>query len=361
MKVQIEQKDLAALVSRVARAAAVTNTVPVLQSMFLEAAEGKLVAQATNLEIGVKLATGEIQPHEDGKILVNAKNFETFVKNLPSGVITLETSGNMLMVKYGRSKANLNLVTDADYPGFPKCTDEILTLPAAELKKAITLVSPAVAKTHFRQVFTGVLIDIQEEKTAFVASDTHRLNILEVEHGGKPQQIIIPSRTADELLRIGDDEVTFFSDGNNLLIKAGDTEISSRMINGQYPNYEQVIPKAFVTEVVAPTTELKQSLQRLLSLPQSKDKVPVTRVTLNGAAEITATADGAGEIKEYLDIQKNGEDLEVFFNAEYFLGAVKLMPDETRICFSGQVTPAMLTGTDGFRSVLVPLRVNAGD
>lgn len=356
MKIQIEQKDLAKLISRVARVAATTSTIPALQGMKLTAKNGKLVAQATDLEIGVRLDTAEIQVHEEGEVLVPARNFEIFVKNLPSEVITLEVSDNRLMVKYGRSKANINLITDTDYPSLPECKDEILAIPGSALRRALARVLPAVAKTHFRQVFTGVLLDIQEGKTVFVGSDTHRLNVYEVDTVGKPQQVIIPAKTADEILHLVDEEeVIVFSNGNNLLLRFGEAEIASRIIDGVYPNYLQVIPSAFVTEANINTSALKQSLQRLLSLPKAGDRVHTTRIALNGTTEISSVSD-QGEIKEILETQKTGEDLVISFNSSYLMDAVKLMPEETKISFSGSLSPALLKGEDGFQSVIVPLR-----
>lgn len=357
MKIQIEQKDLSKLVSKVARAAATTDTVPVLQGMYLEAVNGKLIAQASDMEIGVKLTIIEVQVHEEGKILVPARNFESFVKTLPSEVITLETEDNKLMVKYGRSKANLNLFVDYDYPNFPECNEEILTISGNELRKGLLRVLPAVAKNHFRQVFNGVLLDITEDKTFLVGSDTHRLNIYEIATGSpQGQKAIIPAKTADEIMRlVEDEEVVIYTNGNNLLIKTGEKEITSRLIDGTYPNYLQVVPTSTVTEMVIKTADLKQALQRLLSLPQTKAKVPITRILLNGSVEISSSSE-EGEITEYLDVQKTGEDMEINFNSNYILDAVKLMPEETKISFSGTNSPAVFKGEDMFQSVLVPVR-----
>lgn len=361
MKIQIEQKDLSKLISKVARAAATASTVPVLQGIILEAAGGKLVAQATDMEIGVKLNTPDVQVHDEGKILVHAKNLDTFVKNLPEGVVTLEVADNKLLVKYGRSKANLNLISEGEYPAPPECKDEILTIGGLELRKSLERVLPAVAKNHFRQVFMGVLLDIQADKTVFVGSDTHRLNVFGVAVGGSPQQIIIPAKTADELLRlIEDEEVLVLSNGNNLIFKAGEKEITSRLIDGIYPNYVQVIPSAPpVTEMTIATTELKHSLQRLMSLPIGSNKISVTKLSLNGLCEISSTSSDAGEIKEHLEAEKVGEDLDICFNSSYLMDAIKLMPEETKIGFLGKVSPAVLKGEDGFLSVLVPLRENS--
>ncbi|HQE05661.1 MAG TPA: DNA polymerase III subunit beta [Tepidanaerobacteraceae bacterium] len=357
MKIQIEQKDLANLVSKVGRAAATSNTIPVLQGMYLKAANGKLTAQATDLEIGVKLDASEVQVHEEGEVLVHSRNFEVFVKNLPSEVITLVTSDNKLQVKYGRSQAQLNLMTDAEYPNLPVCEEEILTIKGNALRKALIKVLPAVAKTHFRQVFTGVLIDIQKDKTVFVGSDTHRLNVCEVAAQGISQKIIVPAKTLDEVLRLVDDEetVVILTNGNNLLFKAGNIEITSRIIDGAYPDYRQVIPTTFVSELNVKTTVLKQSLQRLLTLPKT-GAIHTTKISLSETAELSTISD-EGEIKEVLDeIKKTGDDLVISFNSNYLMDAVKLMPEETKISFSGQVSPALIKGEDGFLSVLVPLR-----
>lgn len=283
MNIKIEKKDLVALITKAGRGAAHNSAIPQLQVLYMEAANGKLVARATNMEFGIKTSTSELQFDEEGKVLVNAKYFENFVKSLPAGVISLEVKDNKLQVKYARSKANLNLLEGSDYPDWPECQKEVITIPGNLLRKGISAVLPAVAKNHFRMVFTGVLMDIKADKTIWVGSDTHRLAIIETEGGGNPQQLIIPLKTAEELLRVVDDEdVVVYTSGNNLLFKTGETEIFSRIINGQYPDVNAVISKDFVSECSVNTETFRQSIARILTLPPSEGKIQSAHLTLNG-------------------------------------------------------------------------------
>jgi len=357
MKIQIEKKDLAKLIGRVAKAAAVTDTVPVLQGLYLEAKEGRLIAKASNMEVSIKDATAEIQLNEEGKCLVNARYLDNFVKQLPESVVSLEVEDNVLHVKYGRNKAKVPLIA-GDYLDFPICETLVGTFPAEELKKAISIILPCVAKQHFRAVFTGVLMDFMADKTVVVGSDTHRLATYEIGVGGEPRQLIIPFNGAAEIARI-DEEVEIYASENSVLFKAGYLEIYTRLISGLYPDYTKVIPTNFVCEAELPTKKLRQALQRLNTLPaEAKKAIPVVEVQLNGNITLSSTGD-SGEINEIIEVEKTGEDLTLSFNRDYLLEAVKGLNFETlKFSFSGKQSPAKIVGNENSQITLVPLFAN---
>lgn len=362
MKIQIEKKDLAGLVGRVAKAAAVSDTIPVLKGLYLEAKGGQLLAKATNMGVSIKDTTSEIQLNEEGRVLVNAKYFENFVKQLPDSVISLEVEEeeNVLHVKYGRNKAKVPLIT-GEYPDFPVCGTLVATYATEELKKAVALTLPSIAKGHFREVFNGILLDIQNDKTVLVGSDTHRLASCEIGIGGSsPQQLIVPLAGIGEILRIDAEEISIYTSDNAIMYRAGELDIITPLIAGQYPDYTKVIPQNFVCEVKVPSKGLRQALQRLNTLPvEGKNNIPIVKVQINGGVILSTTGD-SGEINEILEAEKTGEDTALAFNRDYFLEAVKVITtEEMTISFSGALSPAKLAGDSISQVTLVPLRINS--
>ncbi|NLO38926.1 MAG: DNA polymerase III subunit beta [Ruminiclostridium sp.] len=356
MKIQIEKKDLTKLISKVAKASAVLDTIPVLQCVLLEAKDGRLVAKASNLEVSIKDATSEIQINEPGEVMVNARHLDKLVSQLPEGVISLEVEENVLLVKYGRSKAKVPVIT-GEYPEAQACETLVGEYKVEEVKKALNMVSSSVAKQHFRPVFTGVLLDIKEDKTTFVASDTHRMATYEVPCGGELRQLIVPVNGLREAIRTDEETVAIFTNGNVVKFRAGELEVTSRLIGGTYPDYARVIPTDFVCEVKLPEKDARQALLRLGTLPGENKNIPVAKLNINGNLVLSSTGTG-GEITEVLEPEKTGDDLIISFNRDYLLDAVKCIGTENlHIGFSGASTPAKFFGDSG-QITVVPLRTN---
>lgn len=363
MKVMLEQKDLAKLVATVSRAAASNTTVPILTGMMLEAEGGKLTATSLDLAIGIKMSTTEIQLDEPGKVVVNAHHLAELVKKLPTGVITLETKDGKLNVKYGRSRANINTFNETDWVGFPDAGyEEKFCISQKALKAGLQNVVFATAKNHFRQIFTGVLIDNvpAENELRFVGTDTHRMALHRVPlENLTPWKPVIPTPAVAELIRLlqGEDEISVGMSGNNILFKWGEVEMFSRLIEGEYPDYLRVIPASSVSEVEFDPAKIKECVDRINALPTSNKEVPVLCLNINGSIEMGGKSADAGEVQEICNyITKNGEDIEIKFNTDYFLDALKLMPETTKIAFAGKQAPAIMQGEPHYLVVLVPLR-----
>jgi DNA polymerase-3 subunit beta len=376
MKVSMEKRDLSSLTTLVYRAASSKNTIPVLSGLLIEANQDQgLIMTATDMEIGIKASTSSLEIIEPGEVLVNAHYFADFIKLLPDGPVILELNQdkNKLNVNYGRSAGSINTYRDYEYPDLPlKKMQQRFSLPQQILKEALRKTSFAAAATHFRQVFTGVLFDILEDNMLkIVASDTHRLACYTCNIAGskiEPFNFIIPTRTVNELLRILDDNDELidiaFSD-NNVIFSKDSFFLHSRLIEGQYPNYEQVIPTTFTTSLQIDTGVLADTLERVRTIPtDDKLKIQYARFDI-GENEITVNAfsEMMGEIEEVLEnIELSGEsNIKIAFNTNYFLDVIKIMAGEseqTDIQLSGALGPALIKNPkkDNYLYVLVPLR-----
>lgn len=376
MKVSMEKRDLSSLTTLVYRAASSKNTIPVLSGLLIEADPTQgLTMTATDMEIGIKASTSSLEIIEPGIVLVNAHYFADFIKLLPDGPVTLELNQdkNKLNVYYGRSAGSINTYRDYEYPDLPlKKMQQRLSLPQKILKEALRKTSFAAAATHFRQVFTGVLFDILSgNMLKVVASDTHRLACYTCNLTGpeiETFKFIIPTRTVNELLRILDDNDELidiaFSD-NNVIFSKDNFFLHSRLIEGQYPNYEQVIPTTFTTSLKIDTGVLADTLERVRTMPtDDKLKIQYARFDIGeDEIKVNAFSEMMGEIEEVLEgIKLSGEsDIKIAFNTNYFLDVIKIVAGEseqTDIQLSGALGPALIKNPqkENYLYVLVPLR-----
>ena len=370
MKVMLEKKDLAEIVGSVARGAGVT---PQTDGMLIEAANGRLRMTAHSFNLGIRLTTGEVEVKDEGSTVVKANHFADLVKRLPDSVITLEINDNKLTIKYGRSKANLNTIGIDQFAGWPvKETTELLKLPGKEIKKGFGSTAFACAANHFRAIFTGVYVDakVSEKELVFVGSDTHRLAIRRLPFEGFIEKnnfgFSIPVRNCTEISRVvKDDEVTVSSVGaGNIILFTGDNyEVFTSTIEGQYPNYMAVIPKAFVGEVKV-NGSFKSSMDRILTLPtDDKVKIPQVNVEAGEGLTLSAFSEAAGEIKETLPLSYKGEALKTAFNAQYVVDALRMLPEDATIKFGGETAPSVFKPDfkddkeDDYTIVLVPIRL----
>lgn len=378
MKLTIEKNELSALTTLVYRAASSKNTIPVLSGLLIEASPEKgLTMTATDMEIGIRASTNQVNVLEEGTILVNAHYFADFIKLLPEAVIGLEYNQETarLSISYGRSNGDINTYRDQEYPGLPLTRMEHrFSIPQNVLKEALKKTSFAAAASHFRQVFTGVLFDIiAEGELKIVASDTHRLAYYSYPlPDGKiePFSFIIPTRTVNELIRILDDDEEVidisFSD-NNVIFTKGNILLMSRLIEGQYPNYEQVVPRQFSTKVMINSHVLTNTLERARTMPtDEKLKIHHAQFLIQEKEiMVNAFSEAMGEIEELIeDFEVQGDlDFKIAFNTNYFLDVMKILDAETErisIQMSGSLGPSLITNPDkeNYLYVLVPLRTN---
>ena len=380
MKFSIEKKELSsmtALVNRAASHASNKNSISSLSGILIEAsAEKGITMTATDMEIGIIATSQEAEVESAGRVLVNANLFSDFIKLLPDMPITAEfdESRNKLKVSYGKSFSYINLYSEEGYPELPvSALEDTIVLPKFRLREALKKTVFAAAGQHFRQIFTGVLFHVKEnQQLDIVASDTHRMACFTCELEQKPARenisFIIPARTINELLRTVDDsdeDIHISVSQNNIVFYYDRFLLFSRAIEGQYPNYEMVIPSSFTTEFAIGAQTITTTLERSRIMPpDEKFKIPNIQMYIeeNGIT-IDTVSESMGEIREFLDdLEIQGEkQFKILFNTNYFLDIAKLLAQETdtiRVRMSGPLSAAAISNPEkeNYVYVLVPLR-----
>lgn len=378
MKFNIEKREISTLTALVYRAASNKNTIPILSGLLLNVTREKgLTMTATDMEIGIKASTLNVDIVEEGSVLVNAGYFSDFIKLLPDTFISFDLNQETakLNIGYGRSSSRINIYQERDYPELPiHKMDYKISVPQDILKEGLKKTSLAAALNHFRQVFTGVLFDILAEGTLkIVASDTHRLAYYSYnleKDNLEPLKFVIPLRTVNELMRLLDDnseKIDIALTENNVIFYKDNFILLSRLIEGQYPNYETVIPGSFSTEIDIKTDILASSLGRAKIMP-TDDKFQIQHVQfsiMDDEAVINSYSETMGELSEVIDeIKIEGEkDIKIAFNTNYFLDAVKIFEaecDTIKIKLSGPLSPALIKNPEkeNYLYILVPMRTN---
>ena len=376
MKFTIEKKDLLSISNIAYRAASTKSTIPLLSGLLLQLDhETGLTLTSTDMEIGIKASTREVEIIEPGTLVVNAHYFNDLIRLLPDKPIkfSFNQETSKLMLNYGRSTGSINTYPAEDYPDLPlQKKASSFFLPQDVLKEGLRKTVFAATTNHFRQVFTGVLFDILETgQVNIVASDTHRLAryICRLEEEKRePFHFIVPIRAVNELLRIiGDQEekieVSFAE--NNIIFSKNNIILLSRLIDGQYPNYEQVIPHKFVSHILIKSDVLSRSLERIRVIP-GNDKYKIQHVQLSfneGELWLNSASENAGEITEFIEQAEidGDESVKIAFNTNYFLDVVRILESEGEkisIDLSGSLGPAIIKNPDDdkYLYVLVPLR-----
>ena len=375
MEFSVNQNLLSQATSIVQRAASNRDTVPGLSGTLITAKDDSLILQATDLDMGIRKIIQPVNIVQEGTVLVNAKYFADLVRYLSDDevTITLDEANSKLNVLSGLSSSFLNLYNPEDFPEMPlDNVSYIASIPQSTLKDFIKKTAIAAASSHFKPVFTGILFDFSQESLTMVASDTHRLAIIksdQISSDKTGNQYIIPVRILNDVARIledndsdinvglADNHIVFYTPEQNLFC-------SSRLIEGQYPNYIQVIPSSFVNTFLIGSGLLNQALERASLLPFDPKLIQYVKMNFNpNELVISAYSEKMGEMTEIItDIEcQTDKPVELNFNTRYLLDAVKLLNSETKtiqISLSGPLSPAVIKNPsdDNYTYVLVPLR-----
>lgn len=298
-------------------------TLPILNNVLLETEGGRLRIASTNLEIGLKTWTPG-KTERTGAITCPAKILAGFVNNLPNKKIELEAKNNMLTVKCENYRANIKGLPADDFPIIPKIKEEpILEISTHILRESLAQVVGMASLSESRPEITGVLFRFEKNDLRLVATDSFRLAEKVIFKTGKKnpdQSLIIPQRTAQELIRIlaeRSDMVKMQLGSNQVLFDSGDTQLISRLIDGQYPDYQQIIPTSFATQAVLDKDEFV-NLIRIAGLFSSKIN-DIKLVLQNNKIEVFSQDQDLGENKAHMAAELKGKGLEVVFNYRYLL------------------------------------------
>ncbi|HNX69227.1 MAG TPA: DNA polymerase III subunit beta [Candidatus Omnitrophota bacterium] len=346
-------------------AASKPSALPILNNLLLETQKGgKLKIIATDMEVGIStIATVEVI--QEGNITVPARKFHEIVKELPEGDVEISvTKNNTINIKAGKSFFKIMGLGKEEYPKLPEFSlNDAVEVEQSVIKESLSLTSFAISHDETRYVLNGVLISFQGNNIRFVATDGRRLAFFKKETKQKTAKnidMIVPSKTIHELLKLLEWEgtVKIIHTQNKVIFSLGDTFLTSSLIEGNFPNYEQVIPKEEKTQVVANREEFLQAVRRaaLLTSPEA----PALKFDfIKNKIIVSAKTPNMGEAKEELPAEFQGNEVAIGFNPGYFLDVLKNLTEEKiTISLNEADKPGLVKGRDGYLYVIMPMQLN---
>lgn len=342
MRIICTQENLSRALSFLERATGKQSTLPILSSFLLQGGKGQVKLSATNLEIGVVSFIGA-KVDGEGELAVPVKIVNNFIHNLPSGdVVSIETDGNALSMESAGYSMRIRGLNPKDFPIIPeKKGDYFLSLPAAEMKSSLQRLLPCVSLNESRLELTGINFLLSERSISLAATDSFRLgeqeisiskeNVFEgysafIEH---TSSLILPQGTLQEVSRIispETKEVKIVFEENQAFFEIDGVLVVSRVINGKYPDYKQILPKDFSYKAILDRDEMLRAV-RMASVfsSQMSGEMTVTLLPNSGECVISSRSSEIGENKTVLKGEiSGGEALEMVFNPRYVLDGLNV-------------------------------------
>ena len=369
MKVTVTAGSLGQGLHVVSRAVSSRTTLPILNNVLMQTSDQGLQLTATNLEIGIRqLIPAEVQ--EEGGITVPARLLTDFVSSHPNEplAMALDKKTQSLSLRSAKFDASIRGIDPADFPPVPSGGEgRKVKIDQGDLHDAIEQTVIAASNDEGRPVLTGVYVQLNGGKATFAATDGHRLAVKTLPvtgDGGESDNLVIPARALTELsriLKVGAEaiDVTVGPQKNQVYFKTGDVELMSRLIEGTYPNYQQVIPAQSTTTIVAKTQDLLFTT-KMVSL-FSKDAANVIKFkTEGGKLTLTANTSEVGQNVADVEAKIEGQDLQVAFNSKYLLDVLAILgTEEVQLGFTGPLNPGIVrpVGKDDYLYIIMPVRV----
>ena len=362
MKFYLDSKELTAGVLSVIKALPVRTTMPILEGIFMEASSDGLHLKCSDLMLQkecVLPATVE----EEGKAIVPAKLFCEIVRKLPDHTATLNLNEKTMEIQCGRAMSSIQCI---DYEEFPEMrfTGDTFTLKLdhTECKDMINQTVFATAQDDSKPILTGVLMEVGKNLT-IVATDAFQfaMRTAALKEPVPEKSIVVPSKSILEIGRMmeetdQDAALTFTS--THVKVDVNHTCLVARLLDGDYIKYKQILPKKYNTRVMIDKNELMESIDRAQLMAREGNNNIVLKFH-NGKLNITANS-FIGKINEEMDVQINGEDIDIAFNPKFCMNILKCIPEEKiYMDFTTSISPCVVrpVNTEGFYYLIVPVRI----
>jgi DNA polymerase III subunit beta len=366
MKVTCPREELAQKLGVVGRAVSSRTSVNILTGIMLRAEGGRLSLAATDMEISLRV-TLDAQVEEEGSVVIPGRLLVDIVRLLPAGEVTLEhrAEEGIAHLVCGSASYGLHTYSPDDFPRLPEIApDESFSIERAALLDTIMKVSRSASRDESRPVLTGVLVRFEAGKLIMAATDSYRLSVKETEINEGPAgeiEAIVPARALSELARIAQasdaDSLTVGIQENQIVFGVDDVWLTARRIDGQFPNYRQLLPETFEAEVELPREELLDVVRRTGLMAQRKS--PLRLRFEEGQLTISAQTQDVGEAHESLPAAYTADPIEIGFNAEFLRdGLESLEDDQVRLRLISPLRPGLIQGAgDDFLYLIMPIRL----
>lgn len=371
MKVICSKRDLVNCIQTVQKAVPSRSTMEIITGILVKTLNNNtLQLTGTDLKLGIESKIS-CEVLEEGSIVIPSTIFGELVRKLPDEKITITVSSdNTALVECGKSRYNISGMSAEDFPTLPDITeDKLISMSHSQFKTMIRQTNYAVSEDETRGVLTGQLLEIKEDKVRLVALDGFRISLADGEFDNSEEnenkmEIIIPGKTLNEFSKVlsyNDDELFSISlTENQILFDLGDTKVVSRIIDGEYLNYEKVIPNEFNTIVTCDRSTIVNSIDRAYLLAKEEKGNYLIKIRIEGNNIIITSDSDIGNVYEQIVVEKEGEDLEIAFNSRYILDALKSIESEKIVLkLISNLSPCIITPLDSERqlNMVLPVRL----
>jgi DNA polymerase-3 subunit beta len=351
MKIITTKSTLLESINIVQKAVPSKTTLPILEGILFDAKNGKLKLTATDLEIGIETLSS-VDVIEPGKIVLSSRMIGEIVRKLPDADIEIETAErNLVYIKSEGSNFKIVTLPCDEYPELPAVKKETgITLKQNVLKDMIRKTIFAVSSDEVRPILTGVLFDVSGDKLTMVALDGFRMAVKQNKIlNDNNFKIVIPGKTLSEIGKIineNEEAVNIYFSKNHIQVQIEDTIIISRLLEGEFINYKQIIPEEYKIKVKVSSNTLMEACDRAALFARDSSNNMI-KFEINEDLMVIMSNSQNGDVHEEVKIQKEGNDIEIAFNAKYFIDVLKVIDgEEITIEFTTNVSPSIIRPCD---------------
>jgi DNA polymerase III subunit beta len=368
MKLSTSRDALLAQLQTVTRVASTHTAVQALSGTQISAADGAVELRATDLEVGLRVPL-EAEVERDGVAVLPARLLLDVARALPNDAVTLElrAAEQDVEITSGGATFHIRTLRAEDFPPLPEPDRESsVEVPAAAFVETIQTVARAASRDETRPVLTGILVSASAQELQMVATDSYRLSVkrtaLEAPLEGS-FEANVPARALQELARIaagsGDEKLTVGVGSNQVVFEAGGAVLSSRLIDGQFPNYQQLLPEEFEHELEVAGDEVTEVVRRISLLAQKN--APLRLAFAEGELTVSAQTPDVGEARETIPVPFSGEAFEIGFNPDFLRdGLESVGAGGVVLKLINPLRPGLIEAADGsgFLYLIMPIRLN---
>ena len=368
MKLSVSRETFLTQLGVAARGASTRSAIQTLAGVLIRLDDGTAELQATDTDLGIRAAlAAEIE--SEGSVVVPGRLLLDVARSLPKDSLSLEyrPSEQDVEVISGAARFHLRTLPLEDFPKLPEADPgAALSVPADAFIETVGRVARSASRDETRPHLTGVLVTANGADLRMVATDSYRLSVKETRLDPPLEGSLeanVPARTLQELSRIatanGADRIDVTALENQVIFAAGDVVLSSRLVEGRFPNYQQLLPESYEHELRVERGELLEVVRRISLLAQKN--APLRLSFSDGALEVSAQTPDVGEARESLPVPFKGEPFEIGFNPEFFRdGLESAETDELVLKLISALRPGLIESGDdgGFIYLVMPIRLN---
>lgn len=363
MKFQIDKDSLSKQVSKVQRAISSRTNMEILEGVHIRAKDNTLTLKATDTEISIESQVSCLVSQE-GEIVVNASLLGDIVRKLPPSMVHVSVDKQKVHIQCDQSDFKIMGQNPEDFPDLPLLEDEEgIEIDSGDFLKGLRQTAFAVSTDDLRMTLTGVLMDIDQDKINFVALDGYRMAISSLEGNFKlKRELILPARAVSELTKLLPDEAAplpLSLGGNHLMVKIGETHFYTKLLSGNYFQYEGLLRSDHELSLEVDRKDLLASLERA-SLMTERGRSGLVKMDI-GQEEITIESNSEiGRVHEVLPCKSQGEGLKIAFNARYLMEGIRVIEeDRIELYFKDPVNPLIIQAVENkdYLYLVLPVRL----